>query len=66
MQDVPQAMVEMGFMVMQELVEKAEFKILQTVDVVVLEVEAVLEIHLEHRLNLLHLHLEIHFHLMAE
>ncbi len=66
MQVVLLVLEEMGFMVMQEQAEKGELEIPQMVVEVVLEVEAVLEIHMEHRLNLQHLHLEIHFHQMVE
>jgi hypothetical protein len=60
-------MEETGFMAIQELVEKVELVILRMVPLaLVLEAEEVLEIHMEHRLNLQHLHLEIHFHQMVE
>ena len=65
MQDVPQVMVEMDFMAIQELVEKAENKIRLMVVEVVPEVEEVQEIHLEHKLNLQHL-VVIHFRQTGE
>ena len=51
MQHVLVATEEMGFMVMQEPEVKEEMQILRTVEEVVLEVEEVQEIHLEHKLN---------------